>query len=209
MCEEFVELDMEYGEDFLDYEEPPSKPKYYPAQPPAPLSDRLNAYKYDLKFREFVRELHGLFPPFVLGQETPPKKKMLCVRMGTEHFVLEPISAEQKTPYTEVGMFGVTQRYPTAPPNITLTTHVHCKTEALLSLKYQYLRQQFQHANPMVAKICGQNWYATDIDFMFGPDAVLSIMFTLPSNVGQGRHRLFRNAEAEHKKRFAKFASFK
>jgi hypothetical protein len=213
MCEELYEETEEeleefgYAEDY--FAEPPPKPKYYPASPPVPLADRLSYFKYDLKFRKFVQDLMSYFPPFVLGAKNPPKKKLLCVRLDTETFVLEPVHAQQDMPSTEMTWMGLSLRYPTAPPHITLRTKVVNKDEKVLMAKYQFLRDNFQRANALVALICGQHWYATDIDCNFMPDLSVEITFTLPSDTKQGMHKRMRVVEAEHKKRFVKFAAFK
>lgn len=210
MCEEvFEENEVEDLDDSLDYfawdEEPPSKPKYYPASAPTPLADRLSYYKYDRKFRKFCRDLHKIFTLLEFGADKQPKKKLLCVRMGDEYFVLEPRSVEQKTPFTEVELYGVSQRFPSAPPNLTLTAHVVVKNEKELWRKYEYLRTRF-HGN-LSAMICGERWYAVSLDYSFQPGSPIEIGFQLPSDVKQMMHQRLREAEAKHKKRFAKFAA--
>lgn len=219
MCEEpYHDPDLETDTDdtdldileYYDYrEEPPRKPKYFPASPPLPLADRLAYYKYAREFQKFVNDLHKLFTPlpFPPDPAKTPKKKLLCVRMGTEHFVLEPKHAEQKMPFTEMSYFGITQRYPTAPPNITMLTHLISNNEKVMIRKYEYIRDQFQQANPLSVNICGHLWYATDIDCNFLPELSVAITFTMYSDVKQGRHQWVRAAEARHKKRFAKFAA--
>jgi hypothetical protein len=213
MCEELYEETEdeleEFGYEFGYFEEPPPKPKYYPASPPVALADRLRYFKYDRKFQKFVRELTGLFPQFEIGAKSQPKKKLLCVRLGTETFVLEPMHAQQDLAYTDVVWFGVTQRYPTAPPHITLRAKVIHKDEKVLMAKFQYMRDNFQQVNELSALICGQHWYATDIDCKFLPELSFEITFTLPSDTKQGMHRRMREAESLHKKRFVKFAAFK
>lgn len=215
MCEDhYHDPDLETDNDdsdldMLEYfewnEEPPSKPKYYPASAPTPLADRLAYYKYELKFRKFCSDLHKLFTRLEFGADKQPKKKLLCVRMGTEYFVLDPKSAEQKTPFTEVEFYGAIHRFPAAPPNITLTAHVVTKNEKELSQKYEYLRKHF-HGN-LFATICGERWYATSLDYSFQPGSVIEIGFQLPSDVKQMLHKRLRDAEAKHKERFAKFAA--
>lgn len=213
MCEDhYHDPDLETDEDIddsLDYfawdEEPPRKPKYYPASAPTPLADRLSYYKYDLKFRKFCSDMHKLFTWLEFGADKQPKKKLLCVRLGTEYFVLDPKSAEQKTPFTEVEFYGAIQRFPSAPPNITLTAHVVAKNEKELSKKYEYLRKHFHET--LSVTICGERWYASTLDYSFQPGSVIEIGFQLPSDVKQMLHKRLRDAEAKHKERFAKFAA--
>jgi hypothetical protein len=209
MCEEFIEEtevdgdEFGYAEDY--FEEPPSKPKYYPASPPLPLSTRLSYYSYDLKFRKFVRDLHKLFTWLEFGADKQPKKKLLCVRLGTEYFALDPKSVEQKTPFIEVEFYGVIQRFPSAPPNITLTAHVVAANEKELGRKYEYLRTHFHEH--LSATICGERWYAVNLDYSFLPGSEVEIGFQLPADTKQMLHQRLRDAETEHKKRFAQFAS--
>lgn len=207
MCEEFEE-EYEQSDDEFDYaleDEPPSKPKYYPASPPTPLATRLAYYKYDLKFRKFCSDLHKLFTRLEFGADKQPKKKLLCVRLGTKYFVLDPKCAEQKTPFTEVEFYGAIQRFPSAPPNITLTTHVIAANEKDMWRKYEYLRKHFHES--LYATICGERWYASTLDCSLQAGSAIEIGFQLPSDVKQMMHQRLRENEAKHKERFAKFAA--
>lgn len=216
MCEDHYhdpdlqEFDAEEDFDYVEYE-PPRKLKYYPASPPLPLSTRLAYYKYAKEFREFMNQMQRLFLPIPhpSGDPLKAKKKHLCVNLRGDAYVLEPRFAEQQTPFTEVEMFGVTQRYPSAPPNITMLTHVVAQNDKALSLKYQNLSHHFQHAQALPANICGQCWYATDMNFDMKPGlSELALTFTLHSNVMQGMHQRMREHEQKNKERFAKQAAF-
>jgi hypothetical protein len=215
MCEDhYHDPDLETDNDdsdldMLEYydwrEEPPSKPKYYPAAAPTPLADRLAYYKYELKFRKFCNNMRKLFTRLEFNADKQPKKKLLCVRLGTEYFALDPKSVDQKTPFTEVGMYGVMRRFPSAPPNITMTAHVVTANEKEMWRKYEYLRKHFHGMISTV--ICGERWYAVSLDYSFHSGSVIEVGFQLPADVKQLLHQHLRDAEAEHKKRFAKFAS--
>lgn len=217
MCEDHyhdpdLETDSDDSDlDMLEYfewnEEPPRKPKYYPASAPTPLADRLAYYKYELKFRKFCSDMHALFTRLEFGADKQPKKKLLCVRIGTEYFVLDPQSAGQEQSVIGVEMYGIIQRYPSAPPSIKLNALVVAKNDLAMHEKFEYLRHHMMEARTLSAKICGQQWFLTDVDTAFTPEYALGITFTLPSDVKQMMHQRLREAEAKHKERFAKFAA--